>query len=61
MRDLYAQLGNLLRRQGNGWTVTIVSADRKLDGQVGLPWKELIRTENGGLPVRFIRAELPGA
>lgn len=61
LRDLYAQLGNVLRRQGAGWTVTIVSADRELDGQVGLPWTELIRTENGGLPVRFIRAELPAA
>jgi len=60
LRDLYAQLGNLLRRQGAGWSVTLVSADRRLDGQVGLPWEELLRTENGGLPVRFVRTRLPG-
>ncbi len=60
LRDLYAQLGNVLRRQAAGWTVALVSADRKLDGQVGLSWKELARTENGGLPIRFVRAEVPG-
>ncbi|MHB1327592.1 MAG: THUMP domain-containing class I SAM-dependent RNA methyltransferase [Gemmatimonadales bacterium] len=60
LRDLYAQLGNVLRRHAAGWTVTLISADRKLDGQTGLSWHELLRTENGGLPVRFVRAEVPG-
>ncbi len=59
LRDLYAQLGNVVRKRCPGWRVVIVSADRMLEGQVGLDWRELVATENGGLQVRFIAAEVP--
>ena len=59
LRNLYAQLGNVLRRGCPGWRVAMVSADRMLDGQVGLDWRVLATTENGGLPVRFVAAEVP--
>lgn len=59
LRDLYSQLGNVLRRRCPGWRVAMVSADRMLEGQVGLDWRELAATENGGLKVRFVAAEVP--
>lgn len=59
LRNLYAQLGNVLRRRCPGWRVAMVSADRMLEGQVGLDWGVVASTENGGLPVRFVVAEVP--
>jgi putative N6-adenine-specific DNA methylase len=61
LRNLYAQLGNVMRRSLPGWRVAMLSADRMLEGQVGLEWRELARTENGGLPVRLVAAAVgPG-
>jgi putative N6-adenine-specific DNA methylase len=60
LRDLYAQLGNVLRRRFAGWRVALISADRMLEGQVGLAWRTLATTENGGLPVRFLMADITG-
>jgi len=59
LRDLYAQLGNVLRRSCRGWQVAMVSADRTLEGQVGLQWRDVAATDNGGIPVRFVVAEVP--
>jgi putative N6-adenine-specific DNA methylase len=59
LRNLYAQLGNVLRRQGSGWRVTMISADRMLEGQTGLIWSELARTENGGIRIRLVTTEVP--
>ncbi len=59
LRDLYSQLGNVLRRVGRGWRVAMISADRMLEGHVGLPWHDVASTENGGIPVRFVTAEVP--
>jgi putative N6-adenine-specific DNA methylase len=61
LRNLYAQLGHLLRRQCPGWRATIVGADRVLEGQVGLDWAEGLTTENGGLPMRFLSAAVPAS
>ena len=58
LRDLYAQLGNVLRRKAMGWRVAMISADRRLEGQIGFRWRELAQTENGGIRVRFIAAEV---
>ena len=51
LRDLYARLGTILRARAAGWRVTLLSADRALDAQTGLQWRELFRTTNGGIPV----------
>ncbi len=59
LRDLYAQFGNVLRRVCPGWQVAMISADRILEGHVGLRWREIAATDNGGIPVRFIAAEVP--
>jgi putative N6-adenine-specific DNA methylase len=59
LRDLYAQLGNVLRRRCPGWRIAMVSADRALERQVGLEWRVEAITENGGLPIRFVSARVP--
>ena len=59
IRDLYAQFGNVLRRACPGWHVAMISADRILEGHVGLRWREVAATDNGGIPVRFLAAEVP--
>lgn len=59
LRDLYARLGDVLRRQGSGWRLALVGADRALEGQLRLSLAERVRTVNGGLPIRFLVGELP--
>ena len=59
LRDLYSQFGNVLRRVCPGWHVAMISADRILEGHVGLRWREVVATDNGGIPVRFLAAEVP--
>lgn len=53
LRNLYAQLGKLLHARFPGWRVALLSADRALDAQVGVPFEEALRTTNGGIPVRL--------
>lgn len=59
LRNLFAQLGNVARGQAVGWTVGMLSADRDLERQVRLPFAEQWKSTNGGIPVRFITAEVP--
>ncbi len=56
LRDLYAALGTLARRELSGWTLAMLSADRRLEAQVGVEWDEVLRTRNGGIPVRVVRS-----
>ena len=60
LRDLFARLGQVARTRCPGWEVALLSADHALDAQVGLGWEERLRTSNGGIPVRLIRAHVPG-
>jgi putative N6-adenine-specific DNA methylase len=59
LRDLYAQFGNVLRGVCPGWKVAMISADRILEGHVGLRWRDVGTTDNGGIPVRFLTGEVP--
>jgi putative N6-adenine-specific DNA methylase len=56
LRNLYAQLGNVLRAQCAGWTLAMVSSDRALDAQTKLRFDEVLRFDNGGIRVRLVRA-----
>ena len=60
LRNLYAQLGKLLRAKRAGWRLAMLSADRALERQLGLPLEERLRTKNGGIPVRVVTAPAPG-
>lgn len=58
LRDLYAALGNTVRRACPGWTVALLSADARLDGHTGLRFAEAFRTKNGGIPVHLAVARV---
>lgn len=52
LRDLYATLGRVLHERRPAWHLTMLSADRMLDAQLRLPLHDVLRTTNGGIPVR---------
>jgi putative N6-adenine-specific DNA methylase len=56
VRNLYAQMGLLLRERFRGWGAGMLSADPALERQVGLEWRQILATSNGGIPVRFVTA-----
>ena len=59
LRDLYAQLGHVLRRRYGGWEVAMLSAHAELERQTALPFATVLATENGGIRVRLVRARVP--
>ena len=56
LRNLYAQLGKVVRDRAHGWTLALLTADRALERQVGVGFEEVFRVSNGGIPVRLVRA-----
>lgn len=60
LRNLYARTGAVLRGAFPGWRLAIVSADRRLTGQLGIPLHDAVRTTNGGIPVTFAVGDVPG-
>ena len=59
LRNLYAQLGNIVRARRRGWTLGLVSADRRLERRANLDFQERFRTRNGGIAVHLIVARVP--
>jgi putative N6-adenine-specific DNA methylase len=55
LRDLYATLGAVMRERRPGWSLMLLSADRMLEGQLGLPLQQRFHTSNGGIPVRAMQ------
>jgi putative N6-adenine-specific DNA methylase len=51
VRDLYAQLGHVLRARCAGWQLALYSADERLAAQIGIPLEQRFRTSNGGIGV----------
>jgi putative N6-adenine-specific DNA methylase len=58
VRNLYAQLGHVLRRRCPGWRVALYAADKRLVEQIGLPFEEAFRTTNGGIKVAAMIAHV---
>jgi len=58
LRDLYARLGRVLRERFGGWSITMLSASRLFETQMGLRFSLIARTNNGGIPVRIVRATI---
>jgi 23S rRNA G2445 N2-methylase RlmL len=56
LRNLYAQLGNVARRNRPGWMLALLAADRQLEQQTLLDFDEQFRTKNGGIPVHLVTA-----
>jgi putative N6-adenine-specific DNA methylase len=59
VRNLYAQLGKVVRAECPGWTLALLTADRAMERQVGVPLHEALRTVNGGIPVRLAVGKVP--
>jgi putative N6-adenine-specific DNA methylase len=55
LRNLYAQFGNVLRKQCPGWQVAVLCNDRVLLGQMHLDMDTSLGFVNGGIPVRVAR------
>ncbi len=58
LRNLYAQLGHVLRQRCPGWELTLLCGDRLLLGQVGLPLESRLHFNNGGLSVFVARGRV---
>ena len=54
LRNLYAQLGRVVREAAPGYRLALLSADKALDAQLRLDLTEVFRTTNGGIPVRLV-------
>lgn len=54
IRDLYAQVGHVLRLKCRGWRVALYSSDLRLAQEIGLPFEEVLRTTNGGIRVSVL-------
>ena len=59
VRDLWAQLGKVLRARAPGWEVALLSPDQVLERQLGFPLRLAARTTNGGIPVRIMVGQVP--
>jgi putative N6-adenine-specific DNA methylase len=59
LRNLYAQLGNVLRARCAGWQIALVSADPALERQLRIPVETILRTSNGGIKVRIVAGAVP--
>ena len=59
LRNLYAQLGKVARRRCPGWSMALLMAGGGLERETGLRFAELLRTANGGIPVRLLATRIP--
>jgi putative N6-adenine-specific DNA methylase len=60
VRDLWAQLGHVLRERAPGWRVALLSPDQALERQLRIPLRVAAATSNGGIPVRIMVGEVAG-
>jgi putative N6-adenine-specific DNA methylase len=58
IRNLYAQIGNVMRARFRSWEFAMLSPDGALESQTQLPFEERFRTTNGGIPVRLVVASV---
>lgn len=58
LRNLYAQFGKVMHAKCQGWSVAMYSADGRLEKATRLPLRPVLRTVNGGIPVRVVRADI---
>jgi len=58
LRNLYAQLGNVLRRSYLGWQAAILCSDKSLLAQTGLKLDMSFETVNGGVKVWLGRGKV---
>ena len=57
VRDLYAQLGKLMRGRFEGWDLAFLSPEERLARQLDIPLEAALKTTNGGIRVSVMRAK----
>jgi len=60
LRNLYAQLGKVLRVKCPGWRVAMLGTDDRLFSATGLTWEPGISLVNGGIQVRLALGQVTG-
>lgn len=60
VRDLWAQLGHVLRQRAPGWRLAVLSPDPALERQLRIPMRVVAQTSNGGIPVRLVVGDVAG-
>jgi putative N6-adenine-specific DNA methylase len=60
LRNLYAQFGKVMHAKCPGWTVAMYSADARLENATRLRLRPVLRTVNGGIPVRVVAGPVAG-
>lgn len=58
LKSLYGRLGEVARERLSGWSVSMLLPEEPLERPTGLRWEERFRTNNGGLKVRAVRAQV---
>ena len=58
VRDLWAQLGHVLRDRARGWRLALLSPDPALERQLRIPMRVVAQISNGGIPVRLVVGEV---
>ena len=58
VRDLWAQLGHVLRARAKGWRIAVLSPDPALERQLGISVRVVAQTTNGGIPVRLVVGDI---
>jgi putative N6-adenine-specific DNA methylase len=61
LRDLYSRFARVHRDRFPGWDLAVLSADRRLDGQLRLPLDEAWQATNGGIRVRLLVSPTRGS
>ena len=59
VRDLWAQLGNVLRDRVPGWRLALLSPDTALERQLKIPLRAAASISNGGIAVRIMIGDVP--
>jgi putative N6-adenine-specific DNA methylase len=60
LRNLFAQLGNVIRDRLPGWHISMLSTHRDLEAQVGVAFEDRLEFSNGGIRVRLVAAPVSG-
>jgi putative N6-adenine-specific DNA methylase len=59
LRNLYAQLGNVIRSQCRNWKISILCSDPRLMAQTGLAFESSLKFSNGGIHVALSLGSVP--
>jgi 23S rRNA G2445 N2-methylase RlmL len=59
LRDLYARFGQVVHSRFDGWSVAMYSSRRALAAHMGVDFRPLFATSNGGIRVSALSSD-PG-